>query len=114
MKSKFLVLMMAIVMVFSTVSVASATTYEGNSKGKSFKREWSVTAINDSTRTFKYGYDTTLINEDFCHTYHKSKKHTAYVKNTNRSQNLTKGAGKYAKAEITHKGGGTVYYTYTY
>lgn len=97
------------------VTQVSAVTYTANSKGKSFSKSWSVTQINTATRTFKYGFNTKFINEDYTHTFHANKKHTATVKNTGGYGKKTANAGKYAKIEIAHKGGNdTVYYTYSY
>ena len=106
---------LALTMSIGTISVQAATTKSTDSKtlGKSFSDPWSSTRINDETRTFKVGYNTTLINEDYTHTYHKKNSHYAYVKNTGSSQNLKKGSGTYAKAEIKHHSG-TVFYSYTY
>jgi hypothetical protein len=61
----------------------------------------------------KYGYNTTWINEDYTHTYHKDKTHYAYVKNTGTAQEKKGNAGKYAKVEVKHRSG-TVYYSYRY
>lgn len=96
------------------VTQVSAASYTYDSSGRSFSKAWSSTPINTSIRTFKYGYNTRAINEDYTHTYHKNTKHTAYVKNTNRAQEKTGKAGKYSKVEITHKSGGKVFYTYSY
>lgn len=107
------ILLLLIFTISLSASIVGATTHKANSKGKSFKSSWSHTPINTSNRTFKYGYDTTLINEDFTHTYHRTKKHTAYVKNTARAQSKTKSKGTYAKVEIRHASG-TVYYSFSY
>lgn len=100
-------------MSFGTVS-AHAATSSANSKdlGKSFSDPWSKTIINSSTETFKVGYNTTAIDEDYTHTYQKSKSHTAYVKNSGSAQTLKGSAGNYAKAEIKHHSG-TVYYSFS-
>ncbi|MDD5927089.1 MAG: hypothetical protein PUD12_02725 [Firmicutes bacterium] len=91
----------------------NAATYTANSSGQSFSEAWSVTKINTSVRTFKYGYNTTWINEDYTHTYHRTKDCYAYVKNSGAAYQKNAVAGKYAKAEITHHTG-TVYYEYGY
>ncbi|WP_148295045.1 mediterrocin family bacteriocin [Gracilibacillus boraciitolerans] len=95
------------------VSSVSAAEYNYSSSGKSFSKAWSSTPINTSTRTMKYGYNTSWINEDYTHTYHKNSTHTAYVKNTSKAQEKNARAGSYAKVEITHASG-TVYYSYEY
>lgn len=103
---------LALCMCLSAIPV-SAATYEKNSSGRSFSDPWSVTSINTSVRTFKYGFNMKAIDEDYTHTYHETKEHTAYVKNTHRAQTKTKAAGTYAYCEITHASG-TVYYRYSY
>lgn len=95
------------------VNQVSAASHTYNSSGKSFSKAWSSTPINTATETMKYGYNTLFINEDYTHTYHKEKAHTAYVKNTSNAKDKSAKAGKYAKIEIAHKNG-TVYYTYSY
>ncbi|MGF7127719.1 hypothetical protein J2T56_002448 [Natronobacillus azotifigens] len=96
-----------------TVNPVSAVEYNYNSSGKNFSKAWSSTPINTSTRTMKYGYNTTWINEDYTHTYHKDKTHYAYVKNTGTAQEKKGNPGKYAKVEVRHRPG-TVYYSYSY
>jgi hypothetical protein len=92
---------------------ASAKVYKEDSGSRSFSKAWSSTPVNTSERTFKYGYNTTAINEDYTHTYHRTKGHTAYVKNISNQQTLNKSKGSYAKAEIRHKSG-KVFYEYSY
>ena len=105
-------LLVCLLLVISTIPV-NAATYYANSSGKSFSKAWSVTKINTSERTFKYGYNTTLINEDYTHTYHRSYSHSAYVKNSGSAYEKEASKGKYAKAEIQHHSG-TVFYEYNY
>lgn len=90
-----------------------AATYNYSSKGKSFKKAWSTMPINTADRTMKYGYNTLFINEDYTHTFHKSKAHYAYVKNSGSAYEKPGSKGKYAKAEIRHHSG-TVFYRYRY
>lgn len=112
MKKIMSILMISVMLVSSTV-VVNAASYTENSKGRSFADDWSATPINTSERTFKYGYNTTLINEDYTHTYHRTKTHHAYVKNTGTVEDSKGTSGNYAKSEITHHAG-TVYYRYYY
>ncbi len=112
MKKIMSILMISVMLISSTV-VVNATTYSKNSSGESFKDEWYHTPVSTSDRTFKYGYNTTLINEDYTHTYHRTKTHHAYVKNTGTSQDSKGSAGDYAKSEITHHSG-KVFYEYSY
>lgn len=94
------------------ISQVSAATYTRNSSGRSFKKAWSTTPINTANQTFKYGYNTLFFNEYYTHTYHRNKKHEAYVKNERAATTKKAKPGKYAKAEIIHKG--TVFYSYSY
>lgn len=111
-KGTFFPLLLCLILFISTIPV-NAATYTANSSGRSFSKSWSVTKINTSERTFKYGYNTTLINEDYTHTYHRTKSHRAYVKNTGVAYEKKASGGNYAKAEVTHHSG-TVYYEYNY
>jgi len=109
-------IIIALVLALSVGAVSThAAKEETDSKtlGKSFKEAWSKTITNTSSKTFKVGYNTSWINEDFTHTYHQKNAHYAYVKNTGSVQTLKGSAGKYAKAEIKHHSG-TVFYSYTY
>lgn len=112
MLKKTVAFMLAMCMILAAVPV-SAAEYNANSSGKKFSGDWNVTSINTETRTFKYGFNTAAIDEDYTHTYHETKQHTAYVKNSARVQSVVKAEGKYAKAEIRHAAG-TVYYRYSY
>jgi hypothetical protein len=93
--------------------VANATTYSYDSSGRSFSKGWSSTPVDDANRTMKYGFNTTAIDEDYTHTYHRTKSHTAYVKNSARAQTKKGAAGNYSKPEIQHASG-KVYYEYIY
>lgn len=112
-KIKSVLLALTLVMSFGFVPANAETVYDANSSGQSFSSDWVVTKVNTADKTFKYGYNTSLINEDYTHTYHRTINHYAYVKNTGTAQNLKGFAGSYAKAEITHYSG-TVYYRYSY
>lgn len=112
MRKKLFAVVLSMTLAMSAVPV-NAVTYSATSDGHSFSGYWAAYEINTATRTFVYGFNDWLIDEDFCHTYHANKKHTAYVKNTKRAQKKTKDAGKYSKVEITHSSGG-IYYSYTY
>lgn len=113
-KVKSIMIALVLALSLGTVS-ANAATVSTDSKtlGKGFTDAWTSTQINTSTRTFKVGYNKTLINEDFTHTYHKNNAHKAYVKNSGSAHTANGKAGKYAKSEIRHHAG-TVYYSYTY
>ncbi|MFS0783486.1 hypothetical protein [Bacillus sp. 1P06AnD] len=112
-KVKSVMAALVLAMSVGTVSAHAATdSTDSATLGKSFSNDWSSTRINSSTETFKVGYNTTLINEDYTHTFQKDKSHSAYVKNTGSAQTLKGSAGSYAKAEIQHHSG-TVYYSFT-
>ncbi|KZE64059.1 hypothetical protein AWM68_13205 [Fictibacillus phosphorivorans] len=112
-KMKYAVAACVLAMSFGTSANAATESTNSSALGKSFSSAWSKTVINTSTKTFKVGYNTSWINEDYTHTYHSGNSHTAYVKNTGSAQTLKGSAGSYAKAEIQHHSG-TVYYSYTY
>lgn len=55
----------------------SATSYTSN---VSYAGDWSHTVtVDDGKGKIKYGYDTYLLNEDYCSTYHSSRDHQAVI-----------------------------------
>lgn len=79
-----------------------------------FTAKWSKKITVASTGSFKYGFNTLLINEDFVHAFHPSKKINANLKNANGTHNASWNPllGLYA-AEVRHSGN-TVTYSYSY
>ncbi len=59
----------------------SATSYTSN---VSYAGDWSHTVTVDGGKgKIKYGYDTYLLNEDYCSTYHSDKEHQAVISHGN-------------------------------
>lgn len=91
------------VLLPSTVSEAS-TSYDSSyyqySTGHSFKKSW---AVADDIYTMKYGYNTTLINEDFVHAY-DSGTHEAILDNANGAYSKEAKGKTWAKLEVRHAG----------
>lgn len=93
------------------IPVSAATTTKSSS-GRSFSSSWEA-AASDSDWTMNYGFNTALINEDYTHTIHYSKHHTATVSNANGSFSDEDKAGNWAGIEVTHSGS-SVYYSISY
>lgn len=94
-----------------TVSAASITkSYNG-----SFAKKWEKSAsTSDGGGVLTYGYNTTLINEDYAHGYHASKSHYTSVSNGNGSfTSGNVGKGQTAKISVQHKGS-NISYSMTY
>jgi hypothetical protein len=96
--------------IFATSAFAAGQTY---TVSNNFTSSWSK-KITVGTGYFKYGFNTTLINEDFVHSFHPSDKIDAKLKNANGTFTASWNPvlGIYAK-EVTHSGS-TVSYTYSY
>jgi hypothetical protein len=114
-KRAILLLVTVILVLGLACTSAFATVHETSSVGvnQNFNSAWTVVILNSANHTFKIGYNTVAINEDFTHTYNYNGTHKAYVKNTSRALEVTKPSLTYAKAEITHAPG-TVFYRFTY
>ena len=91
---------------FSLVSYGGEfkKTYSGN-----FNNAWVRTASSGNA-SLRYGYNTTLINEDYAWAYHLTQVHYAALKNTGWHTGWSKAAGEVSKIEVTHNTTST--YTY--
>ncbi|MCR8871996.1 hypothetical protein MRBLBA21_005037 [Peribacillus frigoritolerans] len=96
--------------IFGSSASAAGQTY---TVSNNFNSSWTK-KITVGTGYFKYGFNTTAINEDFVHSFHPSQKINASLKNANGTFYASWNAvlGIYAK-EVTHSGS-TVSYTYSY
>ncbi|MCY9137922.1 hypothetical protein [Peribacillus frigoritolerans] len=96
--------------IFGSSASAAGQTY---TVSNNFTSSWSK-KITVGTGYFKYGFNTTAINEDFVHSFHPSTKITAKLKNANGTFTASWNAvlGIYSK-EVRHSGS-TVSYTYSY
>lgn len=107
MKKKILgILSAALVAIMATGFPAYAETY--TSSGQSFSSAWEL-AKSGSNWRIEYGYNTFLINEDYTHTLHFSKYHTAIVSNANGSFSSYNNPGQWASIEVTHSGNYVTY-----
>lgn len=92
-------------------STSKAMAFSITNEKKTFDKAWELSVTSDNSKAvLTYGYNTFAINEDYAHAYHSSKKHYAYVKNSNGSfagSNVRD--GKWSKIEVTHKGSSITY-----
>jgi hypothetical protein len=96
--------------IFGSSASAAGQTY---TVSNNFTNSW-YKKITVETGYFKYGFNTTAINEDFVHSWHPSKKITASLKNANGTFTASwNPALGYYSAEVRHSGS-TVSYTYSY
>ena len=108
----------AFVMVLSTISMGTCLAYSdgatesGVSYSGSFGSDWQKVyqdAKHDTVIT--YGFNTTLIDEDYCYATQSVKLHNAEIKNGNGYHyGPFKGAGKSYNLEVTHAGSRVQYY----
>lgn len=91
---------------------SSTTAFAYSSTGKSFSDSW--TKYDSGTSwVIEYGFNESWVDEDFTHTKHDTKHHTAIVKNSNGSYADEDGAKNWAGIEVSHKGS-TIYYYINY
>lgn len=86
---------------------SSATTLTKKVSGaNNFKSSWVKNAeTSDGYGSVDYGFNTTLINEDYAYGHHMTKKHTAIVSNGGGSfSGPNSGANVASNIEVTHKG----------
>ncbi len=93
--------------VFLGILAASTVIY-CNSNGNqlyTFSQSWELVNYDSKGQwEMVYGYNTEWINEDYTHTRHYYKSHTAIVQNDNGVHWNTAVADKWAKVETAHKG----------
>lgn len=104
MKKRIMTMLIAAVMIIMVaapvVSCASADN-DITKVASSFTKEWEKCVYGDNGRAkMIYGYDKTLINEDYVKGYHSSRKHSAGI---NFRFTSFKNPGKVAKLERIHK-----------
>lgn len=92
----------------SSLGNSASADVERSSSGHSFVADWKGVA-EGKTWVMHYGFDTTLINEDYTKTKHMSRAHIAKVKNANGTHADSDSAGNWAGIEVRHKGS-TIYY----
>lgn len=94
-------------------TTADAVTITKSSSGKSFTKDWELTA-SGTNWLMKYGFNTAwIINEDYTHTTHSVYDHTATVSNGNGAYSKNASDGSWAKIEVTHRGS-YIQYSITY
>ncbi|MDW7617785.1 hypothetical protein SC499_24705 [Peribacillus simplex] len=91
---------------------SSTSAFAYSSTGKSFTDSWTK-YDSGTTWVIEYGFNDSAINEDFTHTKHDTKHHTAVVKNNNGSFADEDSAQSWAGIEVTHNGS-TIYYYINY
>lgn len=84
------------------------------SYGSTFSAAWERYATGDGGRAgLTYGYNTTLVNEDYAWAKHSTQSHYAAVYNgTGWHTGKGVNAGSTSKIEVTHSGTAVKYYCY--
>lgn len=88
-------------------AIESAISYNG-----SFSKAWQL-VYNDPAHdtVITYGFNTTLINEDYCYAVQTAKMHWAEIENAKDwYYGPTKAAGKSSNLEVPHAGTRVEYY----
>lgn len=113
---RILIAVLTVAMVFATASTCLAyddgarevgTYYNG-----SFSKAWEKVFRDTKHDTvITYGYNTVLINEDYCYCVQTALPHWAELENGKGwHYGATKAAGKSSNIEVTHSGNRIVYY----
>lgn len=115
MRRLFLNILLAVGLLGSVLAIPTSTdaaTVVRDSSGKSFTKAWELTA-SGSNWLMVYGYNESLINEDYTHTTHSAYNHTATVSNGSGAYSKNASKGAWAKIEVRHSGS-YVQYSLTY
>ncbi|MCY1689923.1 hypothetical protein OVA29_03105 [Exiguobacterium sp. SL14] len=88
-------------------SSSSALAY--SSSGQTFTKSWEKSATTTNS-VINYGFNDFLIDEDYTHTKHMTRSHTAEVVNGNGTHADSNSKGNWAKIEVQHKGSTIHYY----
>ena len=104
------------VLVFAmtqTVFASESTLIYRTSSGQSFSSSWQLTAslYSGGQNYLTYGYDTTLIHEDYAYAYSDGWQHRSKVQNDRGSFKgpIKSATDGWSDIEVTHKGS-TIYY----
>ena len=94
-----------------TVSTTSVMAYSITNGGKGFSSAWERSVTSDGGKAIlKYGFNKFAVDEDYAHAYHSTKRHYAYVKNSNGSFSGSNANSKrWSKIEVRHKGSSITY-----
>ena len=109
---KLISVITALTFVLSSMCISFASFDEAIVKsGTSFNKEWEKVAVSDNKKAkMIYGFDKTLINEDYTYATHSKKAHYSVIWQTGRKKSSNAvAAGKKSKVEIRHKGTSVVY-----
>jgi hypothetical protein len=111
---------LASILLALIILVASATTVFADSAlltasngSNGFKKQWSATKKSSNQRHYlTYGYDTTLINEDYAYANSIGYIHRSKIINGNGTHYGPKKAANsgYSDIEVRHKGTSIKYY----
>ena len=110
-KTKKIISLLTLLGILASPITANAQTLYTDNKwnSKGFDKAWEST-VSGTGYTYKYGYNTTWINEDYCHAIHDSFDHIAALSNGNGGfSSSIKGAGNWAKIEVRHSGTAILY-----
>ena len=109
-----LLMMILILAMTQTAFASEASLLSATSSGKSFSKAWQATKSSNTggKHILTYGYNTTLINEDYAYAYSNGWKHRSKVKN---DRETFKGPIKWANdgwsdIEVRHKGSSIKYW----
>lgn len=104
---KLLIFALMVVFMLALTTSTFATTIERSSTY--FNSDWE-TVVNGTDYVMVYGYNTSWINEDYCHTKHNKVRHTAMVVNGSDSYTDTQNAAVWAYVDVIHNGSPVFYY----
>jgi hypothetical protein len=89
-------------------SSAFATEVQRNSSGQSFSSAWELLATGTDW-VMEYGFNKYAIDEDYAHTKHATKSHTAILKNGNGQYSNSDSATNWAEVDVVHAGTAITY-----
>lgn len=107
-KTKKIITVLTLLGVLLIPTNAYAQQWKVHNEGRGFTSSWEASQ-GDSSFGFRYGFDTYLIDEDFCYSIY-SKSHTAAISNGNGGHETGYVAGgSWAKLEVRHSGSAVWY-----
>lgn len=106
-KLKKVISALSILGILASATPAFASTNYADSSEHNFDSAWEAyNSDNSHAWDMTYGYNTSWINEDYCHTISYISTSTAVVDNASSfsPHSASAGMNKWAKIEVTHNG----------
>lgn len=101
-KVKKAISIMTLLAVLALPATVQAQQWKVNNDGRTFEQAWEAQE-GDSSFGFIYGYNTTWINEDYCHSIYQYY-HDAALSNARGGFSSGASGGNWAKIEVRHSG----------